>query len=50
MNEQRYIIGALDKLNASLVELTSCLSSEIEARRKQYEYYRDCLLTFPEKK
>lgn len=50
MNEQRYIIGALDKLNASLVELTSCLSSEIEARRKQYEYYRDRLLTFPEKK
>ena len=50
MNEQRYVIDALDKLDTSLVELMSCLSSEIEASRKQYEYYRDRLLTFPEKK
>ena len=26
------------------------IPAEIEARKKQYEYYRDKLLTFPEKK
>lgn len=31
-------------------DLTSGLSAEIEARRKQYEYYRDKLLIFKEAK
>ena len=31
-------------------DLTSGLPAEIEARRKQYEYYRDKLLTFKEAK
>ena len=30
-------------------DLSSGLPAEIEARHKQYEYYRDRLLTFPEK-
>ena len=31
-----------------LNDLTSGLPAEIEARKKQYEYYRDKLLTFKE--
>ncbi|WIK62008.1 hypothetical protein [Gleimia europaea] len=30
-------------------DISSGLPAEIEARRKQYEYYRDKLLTFKEK-
>ncbi|MBB3025759.1 restriction endonuclease S subunit [Trueperella pyogenes] len=29
-------------------DISSGLPAEIEARRKQYEHYRDRLLTFPE--
>jgi type I restriction enzyme S subunit len=30
------------------LHITSGLPAEIEARQKQYEYYRDCLLAFAE--
>ena len=46
---QRQYAKLLDSLDASFEELNSQLSAEIEARRKQYEYYRNRLLTFPEK-
>jgi type I restriction enzyme S subunit len=46
--EQRRIAGALDKLDALVNDLTSGLPAEIEARRQQYAYYRDRLLTFKE--
>lgn len=39
---QRVIVDILD----SFTKLESELESELEARRKQYEYYRDRLLTF----
>ena len=37
----------LDKFDALVNDISSGLPAEIEARRKQYEYYRDLLLTFP---
>lgn len=48
--EQRRIVAILDRLDALCNDLTSGLSVEIAARQKQYEYYRDKLLTFPERK
>ena len=50
LDEQRRIADILDEFDALVNDLTSGLPAEIEARRKQYEYYRDLLLTFPEKK
>ena len=44
--EQERIVGILDKFDALVNDLTSGLPAEIAARRKQYEYYRDRLLTF----
>ena len=48
--EQHRIVDCLDKFDTLVNDLTSGLPAEIEARRRQYEYYRDRLLTFPEKK
>ncbi|QQC39340.1 restriction endonuclease subunit S [Actinomyces oris] len=49
LSEQHRIVDYLDKFDALINDLTLGLPAEIEARRKQYEYYRDRLLTFPEK-
>lgn len=49
LDEQRRIADILDDFDALINDLTSGLPAEIEARRKQYEHYRDRLLTFPEK-
>ncbi len=46
--EQQRIVSILDRFDALVNDLTSGLPAEIEARRKQYEYYRDKLLTFKE--
>ena len=46
--EQERIVDLLDKLFAITHSSSSGLPAEIEARRKQYEYYRDKLLTFKE--
>ena len=45
---QKYIVDILDRFDAICNDLTSGLPAEIEARQKQYEYYRDKLLTFEE--
>jgi type I restriction enzyme S subunit len=45
--EQERIVAILDRFDALTNDITSGLPAEIEARRKQYEYYRDQLLTFP---
>ena len=45
--EQERIVKILDKFDALVNDISSGLPAEIEARRKQYEYYRDLLLTFP---
>lgn len=43
---QHQIVQILDRFDALCNDLTQGLPAEIEARRKQYEYYRDLLLTF----
>ncbi|MEW6930503.1 restriction endonuclease subunit S [Trueperella pyogenes] len=48
LKEQRRIVAILDKFDALVNDISSGLPAEIEARRKQYEHYRDRLLTFPE--
>ena len=47
--EQQMIVGFLDRFETQAKDLTNGLSSEIEKRRQQYEYYRDKLLTFKRK-
>jgi restriction endonuclease S subunit len=49
LTEQERIVKILDKFDALVNDISSGLPAEIEARRKQYEYYRDRLLTFPRK-
>ncbi|KXK51712.1 MAG: restriction endonuclease subunit S [Chlorobi bacterium] len=46
--EQEEIVSLLDKFDALVNDLSIGLPAEIAARQKQYEYYRDRLLTFPE--
>ena len=46
--EQEEIARVLDKFDALVNDLSSGLPAEIVARRKQYEYYRNRLLTFEE--
>ena len=48
LDEQRRIVSILDKFDALVNDLSIGLPAELAARRKQYEYYRDKLLTFKE--
>ena len=48
IEEQKRIVSILDRFDAISNDLTSGLPAEIEERQKQYEYYRDKLLTFKE--
>lgn len=48
IEQQRCIVHTLDRFDAICNDLTSGLPAEIAARQKQYEYYRDKLLTFKE--
>ena len=43
---QKEIVEILDHFSTLCTDLTSGLPAEIEARQKQYEYYRDNLLSF----
>lgn len=47
--EQERIVAILDRFDALVKSLSVGLPAEITARRRQYEYYRDKLLTFPER-
>lgn len=49
LDEQIRIANILDRLYKLCNDLTEGLPAEIAARQKQYEYYRDKLLTFKEK-
>ncbi|MBQ0015765.1 MAG: restriction endonuclease subunit S [Bacteroidales bacterium] len=49
LEEQERIVNILDRFDALVNDLSKGLPVEIEARRKQYEYYRDKLLTFKRK-
>ena len=46
IEEQKRVVSILDRFDAICNDLTSGLPAEIEARQKQYEYYRDKLLNF----
>ena len=46
---QRRLVEVLDNFDTICTDLNIGLPAEIEARQKQYEYYRDLLLTFAEK-
>ncbi len=48
LEEQKRIVHMLDKFGALANDLDIGLPAELAARRKQYEYYRDKLLTFRE--
>ncbi|MCK0144313.1 restriction endonuclease subunit S [Arenibacter sp. F26102] len=45
--EQERIVSILDKFDILTNSISEGLPKEIELRQKQYEYYRDMLLTFP---
>jgi type I restriction enzyme S subunit len=45
--EQARIVAILDKFDALTNSITEGLPREIALRQKQYEYYRDLLLSFP---
>ena len=47
--EQERIASTLDRFDALVNDLSQGLPAEIEARKQQYEYYRDKLLTFKKK-
>ena len=47
--EQNRIVSILDKFDTLTTSISEGLPKEIELRKKQYEYYRDKLLTFPKK-
>ena len=46
LTEQERIVAILDKFDALVNDISVGLPAELNARRKQYEYYRDKLLTF----
>lgn len=48
IEEQERIVSILDRFDTLCNDITFGLPAEIEARQKQYEYYRDKLLTFKE--
>ena len=50
INEQIKIVKILNKFEKLCNDISEGLPAEIEARQKQYEYYRDKLLTFKELK
>lgn len=49
MEIQQRIVDILDRFDALTASLSEGLPAELAARRSQYEYYRDQLLTFPRK-
>lgn len=48
LEEQERIVAILDKFDTLVNDISSGLPAEISARRQQYEYYRNKLLTFQE--
>ena len=49
ISEQKRIVKILDKFDALVNDISTGLPAELNARKKQYEYYREKLLTFKEK-
>lgn len=49
LEKQKEIVEKLDKFNEMCNEISDGLPLEIELRKKQYEFYRDKLLSFDKK-
>ena len=49
ISEQTRIVKILDKFDALVNDISIGLPAELKARKKQYEFYREKLLTFKEK-
>jgi type I restriction enzyme S subunit len=47
VSKQKEIVAILDKFDTLTNSISEGLPREIELRQKQYEYYRDLLLSFP---
>lgn len=50
LEKQNKVVDILDRFDKLCNDISEGLPAEIEARQKQYEYYRDKLLTFKELK
>ncbi len=50
LSSQRQIVTQFNQFDALVNDISIGLPAELAARRKQYEYYRDNLLTFPEQR
>ena len=48
LEEQKRIINILDKFDKLVNDISEGLPAEIGLRKKQYEYYRNKLLSFEE--
>ncbi len=48
LQEQERIVSILDRFDTLCNDISSGLPAEIEARTRQYEHYRDKLLSFKE--
>lgn len=48
LDEQKRIVAILDKFDSLVNDISKGLPAELTARRQQYEYYRNKLLTFDE--
>ena len=48
LEEQNKVVTMLDKFNTLVNDISIGLPAELNARRQQYEYYRNKLLTFKE--
>lgn len=48
MEVQERIVEVLDRFETLVNDLNEGLPREVELRRKQYEHYRDRLLSFPD--
>ena len=48
ISEQTRIVSILDKFDALVNDISIGLPAELKARKSQYEYYRNKLLTFKE--
>ena len=49
IQEQQKLVDILDRFDSLCNGISEGLPAEIDARQKQYEFYRDKLLTFKEK-
>ena len=48
LDKQARLVAILDKFDVLTTSITEGLPREIELRQKQYAYYRDLLLSFPQ--